>query len=736
MIERDFDIPFIAKLAFREKQIQQSYRPIIAVHKWFARRPGTLFRGLLLSEFVKPPLEASFYDSHDLAGIRVADPFMGGGTPVLEANRIGCQAVGCDINPMAFWIVKEEIEHIDLVEYRRAAETLRSSLEREIGRFYRTRCALCGSPEAHVKYFLWVKTLLCSDCGKDIDLFPGYLVAQDRRHPKNVFLCAACGELVETESRRQPGLCPVCAAPILPAGPARRNRCPCPSCGAENRYPAPDLGPPRHRLFAMEYHCPDCKLRHKGRFFKRPDDTDLALVAEIEEKWERTRPGFVPDDSIPRGDETDRLHRWGYRRYRDMFNARQLVALELSCRAISQQPAERLRNALATNLSDLLRYQNMLCRYDSMALKSLDIFSVHGFPVGLIQCESNVLGISRHKNAGSVGSGGWLNIIDKYARAKAYCERPFEIRHHGKRRIKVPIRGEWIGDRSATGGGADTREVQLSCQSATTLDLPPESLDAVFTDPPYFGNVQYAELMDFCYVWLRRLVGAHQSGFAKPSTRALDELTGNENMARGLAHFAEGLSAVFRRMATALRPGSPLVFTYHHNKLETYATVAAALLDSSLVCSASLPCPAEMGASIHISGTRSSIVDTVFVCRSTGAVPQAWIVTTPEDLAALVKNDLVDLQQAGLAPTEGDIHCIVFGQVTRLAVWNLRTKWELGAPTEDKLARVREWIDGEIPPERVLNALGGLLTEMPELSVLTVRENPSAYGAHEDAIPF
>ncbi|MBL7179871.1 MAG: hypothetical protein ISS65_06630 [Desulfobacterales bacterium] len=53
MIGLDFDIPFIANLALREKQIQQNYRPIIAVHKLFARRPGTLFRWLLLSEFIE-----------------------------------------------------------------------------------------------------------------------------------------------------------------------------------------------------------------------------------------------------------------------------------------------------------------------------------------------------------------------------------------------------------------------------------------------------------------------------------------------------------------------------------------------------------------------------------------------------------------------------------------------------------------------------------------------------------
>jgi len=49
-IETHFDVSFVARLTAEEKQIQQSYRPIIGVHKWFARRPGALFRSLLLSE--------------------------------------------------------------------------------------------------------------------------------------------------------------------------------------------------------------------------------------------------------------------------------------------------------------------------------------------------------------------------------------------------------------------------------------------------------------------------------------------------------------------------------------------------------------------------------------------------------------------------------------------------------------------------------------------------------------
>ena len=131
-IEKRFDVPFIAGLALREKQIQQNYRPIIAVHKWFARRPGTLFRGLTLAEFGDAPVADLFFLTNDFSGKQVADPFMGGGTPLIEANRVGCDIRGWDINPMASWIVREEIKHLDLKAYERGARTLVDSLRPEI----------------------------------------------------------------------------------------------------------------------------------------------------------------------------------------------------------------------------------------------------------------------------------------------------------------------------------------------------------------------------------------------------------------------------------------------------------------------------------------------------------------------------------------------------------------------------------------------------------------------------
>jgi hypothetical protein len=235
--------------------------------------------------------------------------------------------------------------------------------------------------------------------------------------------------------------------------------------------------------------------------------------------------------------------------------------------------------------------------------------------------------------------------------------------------------------------------------------------------------------MDFCYVWLRKLVGEGVPEFTPRSTRNPGELTGNENMGRGLEHFTEGLSSVFQKMNSALKRGAPLAFTYHHNKIGSYYPVAVAILDAGLTCSASLPCPAEMGGSIHISGTKSSIVDTVFVCRSTGRVPSLWIVDSPKGLAGLVRMDVEKLRAANLTATMGDIRCIVFGHLTRLAVWYLRKDWEKHQhlQTGERLHIIAGWI----------SSFGGLASVEPYLDdVLSVSPTLVNMGAQEPQAPY
>jgi len=729
VIEQRFDIPFVAQLARREKQIQQSYRPVIGVHKWFARRPGTLFRALMLAEFVADcPLPEAFFRGHNLAPRIVGDPFMGGGTPLLEASRLGCHVVGADINPMAYWVVRQELAELEQMAFREAAQEVIAAVEEQIGALYQTRCLHCGRL-APVKYFLWVKQIPCVACGQTVRLFPHYLVAKNTRHPNYVLVCASCGALNEVESLEALAArvrCVSCGSRLVREGPARRNRVTCAHCGHINAYPRAEMGPPDHHLFALEYHCSHCAPHRRGRFFKAPDEEDLARLAETDRRLAQASLAFVPDDAIPPGDETLRLHRWGYRSYRQLFNARQLLGLNTLAEAIASVDDEVVRHALLTVFSDTLRYQNMLCRYDTYALKIVDIFSVHGFPVSLIQAENALLGVP------GVGSGGFRHFVEKYARAKAYCERPYE-RALNRRRHRVYTVGERIGarlvDRFPDPGSP--KAAYLAAASAETVALPPAALDAVMTDPPYLANVQYAELMDFCYVWLRKHLAQELPPFRRPSTRTDEELTVNRTEGRDILHFTEGITRIFVHFTKALKPGGLFVFTYHHNDLEAYLPIAVALLDAGLACTATLPCPTEMKASIHINGTKSSVVDTIFVCRTTGRIVSADFVAAPENLVRLVADDLAALQQGGLKPTLGDARCLLFGHLTRVGVWQLRRGWDRDRETDAKLDQVRDCLDRIYPVPLVERLAAQALyraIEVDPLASMRVREETTSYA--------
>jgi hypothetical protein len=113
-----------------------------------------------------------------------------------------------------------------------------------------------------------------------------------------------------------------------------------------------------------------------------------------------------------------------------------------------------------------------------------------------------------------------------------------------------------------------------------------------------------------------------------------------------------------------------------------------------------------MGASIHINGTGSSVIDSVFVCRHTGRIPRKWIADSPEGVAGIIRNDIDLLSQAGLDATQGDIRCIAHGHLIRLAIWNLRGQWAGSAPTAERMNAVRAWLSGFGGLEVVFQAVG------------------------------
>lgn len=699
-IEEHFDPRLVAELAAAEKQVQQSYRPIIGVHKWFARRPGTLFRGLILAELEDRPLSESFFEPHDLDGV-VLDPFMGGGTTLFEANRVGLSVVGYDTNPMSRWVCERELEVLDVPAFESVGEEICRAVEEQLSELYQTTCEECGE-DAPVKFFLWVKTHVC-DCGEETLLFPGPLVAGRKmgRHTHDVLVCRFCRGVNQFLPHEVPSDCPRCSRAYADTKVAKVTACP---CGRAFKVPAvsPE-GPPKHTLFALEYHCPTCKKREgrRGRFFKGASQEDRERMAHARARYSEINSPWWPEVEIPAGDETNRLHRWGYRRFRELHNERQLLGLAVLAEEIHKAPKD-LQLALATVFSDFVRYQNMVCRYDTAALKVLDIFSIHGYPVHRVQCEAALIGYPR------VGSGGFRHFLAKYAAAKRYCELPYETVRVGGRKRRLPIQGERIAANFTESEEAldQSRTGLLRCASITEVGLPPASVDLVLTDPPYFANVQYSELMDFCYAWLRRLV-PDAPFFASTSAKSDDEVTGNTTHGRDLVAFAERLSGVYCAAAQALKPSGLFAFTYHHNDLRSYAAVIIAILDAGLVPLTTVVCPSEMRGSIHISNTKSSRVDTVFVLRKPpAALPEVPAVPLGERLAEQVQ----PLLDADLTVSEGDRRCITYGLLAEQALRRLAPDWDASIEISERIAcadaALTELLEADEPAEVALTVEG------------------------------
>jgi putative DNA methylase len=127
-LEVDFPILPVNQVAIIEGN---AGKPIYQMSKWWARRRSSVFRSMLIAAATKAPEDTSlaaklvwenYYSNHQKKGafkdLKVADIFMGGGTTLVEGSRLGMQMSGNDLNPVAWFVVKQEMAKIDLDEAR------------------------------------------------------------------------------------------------------------------------------------------------------------------------------------------------------------------------------------------------------------------------------------------------------------------------------------------------------------------------------------------------------------------------------------------------------------------------------------------------------------------------------------------------------------------------------------------------------------------------------------------
>jgi len=745
-IEESFPIVEINRLAVPERN---SFKPIYQMHKWFARRASCVFRAILLG-CLKPAgtdIMAEFYRDHtcdpDTAGKVILDPFMGGGTTVVEALRLGCNVIGIDLNPVAWFIVKTEVEQVEIADLEAAFERLANrpvawsgkSVRETLLDQYRTECPCCGRA-ADIIYTFWVKSAIChnptcpgrsGDQGPEVPLFSDYIVAQKApsiRYWRDV-TCPQCKHKFDWEvepavlvpdpklrvdaprssgqgrpSARwafSPGdkvKCPWCATEVQPIPPQVSGRepkkerkkvqlavllcprcdsiwqhrgdlpetvsCPvcrhthdprvgnvpdkgkflCPHCGTKDEIIASIRRLPEERLlpirmYAIQGYCSRCgggveeeetteetkdlfgtqvtrrvegsRQRHHaclliksgGKFFRRVSADDLTAYQEAVDTWERRGAELpYPKQRIPDGQETHRLleHHYGY--WHQMFNGRQSLCLATLLAAIMEEESQPLQELLLTTFQTLLDRNNLFCRYFNDRDTVQASFSRHDYQPKLTPAESNVWGSVEWR-------GTVPNLHQRTVEGKEYGYQPYDN-----------VVGKKGTERVASDETVYGRQASLYCEdSSTSNHLLDGMADYVVTDPPYAGNVNYAELADFFYVWLRLALAKTYPQFAPEETPKLSEVIENPKRGKTSDDFRKGLTAVFRGSHNALKPDGCLVFTFHHTEGQAWEAVLRSVFDAGFEVVAAYPVHGEKESSLNLQETQSISYDLVHVCK-------------------------------------------------------------------------------------------------------------------------
>jgi putative DNA methylase len=214
LIESDsFPFEFLSALGQQESWRKEIYRPIYHVHKWWAKRLGSIFRGILLGCVLPETanLEEAFYQCHQCSELTVFDPFMGSGTTLGEAHKLGFITLGRDINPIACESVRVTLGPLDRQQLQEAFAQLATTVGRRIQNFYRTKDE--KGPAGEVLYYFWVKQVSCPHCTTAIDLFSSRIIAQHAypdRQPEVQACCPQCGSIFATLHSHSQVICPSC----------------------------------------------------------------------------------------------------------------------------------------------------------------------------------------------------------------------------------------------------------------------------------------------------------------------------------------------------------------------------------------------------------------------------------------------------------------------------------------------------------------------------------------------
>ena len=718
LIEVALPLDAINQQSAREKSIRKGHPSTL--HLWWARRPLATARAVLFSQLVDDPseryeefLEAAraageadpesaaeraveaerrrlftlitrmvnwdnIGDEHLMREVReeirrstgeeppaVLDPFAGGGSIPLEAQRLGLEAHASDLNPVAVLINKALIEipprfagrapvfpgaddgtrswpgaHGLAEDVRCYGEWMREEAWRRIGHLY-PRAQLPDGSEATVIAWIWARTVTCPNpaCGIEAPLVRSWWLGK-KKGKEAYIVPTVVGDHVEYSIGHDPKQAPTKQEDGTISGGKGR----CLACGSliDNAYIRQQAA---SRGFGQQLIAIVAEGDRRREYLEPTEaHSDVALSV--------SRPADVPSQEVPtRNHDVDRLPMYGMPTWSDAFTSRQLTALAAFSDLVAEARKQVLLDALsagmgegdcldsggaeavayaaavatylAVGVSRLTDYNCSICSWHSGRESVRNVFSRQAIPMTWDFVESNPL---------SGSTGNYLGQVDWIARVllelpSRYCAKVDQL-------------------------GADVVEAS-HCM--------------VSTDPPYYDNIGYSDLSDFFYVWLRRsLKDVHPSLFSTMLVPKAEELVANQYRHGGKdgakRFFEDGFRAVFANARRSANPDYPMTVYYAFKQSETsvdgrtstgWSTILEGMVRSGWTITATWPMRSELGNRMVASGTNALASSIVLVLRPR---PEDAPMTDRRSLMRELRRTLPEavetLRSGGIAPVD------------------------------------------------------------------------------------
>ncbi len=612
-LESGIDLSPLIPLAQKEGN---SKKPIYQMHKWWARRLGVNFRFLLLSATMRSNIQnktiwKKFYQNDTELDLTVLDPFMGGGTSIVEATKIGARTIGVDLDPMAWFIVNKQIAEIDEISFKDDWNVVQRDIADKIQEYYKTKVR---GKSADVIYYFWVEIIPCASCGHEFEGHIHYLLFSKKNNygsgPRRMAFCKKCHKPHEILPGENQFRCSCGEITEVNKGNLYLGRYTCPNCHYKGKISdlAVDRLPLKHHLFAVEYINPDTGQRA----YKKADKNDQKLYEkacrDLKHLWSELP---IPEQSIPIVGRYDpRPVSFGYKKYFELFNKRQLLCLALILREILKVKNIVNRELLLLAFSDSLACNNVFCSYAFGYQKLTPLFGLHAFRRISRPVEGNVWGAD-------LGRGSFSSSVEKVLRGKRFGAKPFEYKYENGQPKRVesnyPAQATIVDDIEKI-SKSKSRSTYLTIADSRDLSwIPEKSVDVVLTDPPYYNNLPYSEMSDFYYVWLKDHVRWAGNDIQQHSP-IKDSLFVRNNGEDEHFRYKEGLTRAFTWCHKALKDDGIMIFTYHHANRNAWESLMIALRHSNFHVTNCFPVLAEGKSGFH-SDHGNLKWDIVFVCR-------------------------------------------------------------------------------------------------------------------------